>query len=222
MQTIPNLSKNPARDKGFPIRQLHRVEDANRLGNRKVHVFRYRAPLHADRAALGLQAFAVAGGTGPQRAIRLQVLLLEPGPLVVTPPKVRNEPFEPGAEWILIPSTPLARHVFGTTRRAVEQQITNFSRQSAERKVEVDSKRAAQRIERLADQLSIPFGPRSNRAALERHRFIGNEACRVEIIHGAEPLTARAGSVRRVERERTRRHFRHAHTAVGARQTPRE
>ncbi len=82
--------------------------------------------------------------------------------------------------------------------------------------------RAAERLERLAHELPIASRPRRDRAVGERLRIVRNDAQRIEIDARAEALALRAGAVRRVERKRARRHFRHAQPAIHARQPPRE
>src|SRR3954451_22955094 len=101
MQPIADLSQNPRRDQRFTIGQLLFVEYPHGFGDGQVHVLRNRPSFHAHRTALSLQPFSTARGAWTQRPVRLEVLLLEPGPLVVPAPEVRHKSFEPGAKWIL-------------------------------------------------------------------------------------------------------------------------
>src|SRR4051812_24988718 len=101
MQPIADLPQDAGRDQRFTIRQLLFVEYSHGFGDGEVHVLRNRPPFHPDRAALSLQPLSAAGRARTQRPVRLEVLLLEPGPFVVAPTEVRNEPFEPGPERIL-------------------------------------------------------------------------------------------------------------------------
>ena len=70
--------------------------------------------------------------------------------------------------------------------------------------------------------LRSPFAHGAIAAFCERQRFVWHHPRRIEVVHRAQPLALRARAVRRVERERARRHLRHADAAEGARQPPRE
>ena len=83
-------------------------------------------------------------------------------------------------------------------------------------------KSAAERLERLAHQLAIAARPRRDRAVGERLRLVGHDAQRIEVDASRRAPGSRAGAVRRVERERPRRHLRHAQPAVDAGQPARE
>src|SRR6185295_15364798 len=131
-------------------RQIERVEDEHGLADRQVDAVGNRAPFDLDRAALGLQPFAAAGRAGPKRPVRLEILLLEPAAFLVAAPEIRDQPFEAGAERILLfAALPLfpRRLGLGPARAAAgakEQQVADLLRQPAERRREVDPERLAQ------------------------------------------------------------------------------
>src|SRR3954462_3829869 len=139
MQPIADLSQNPRRDQRFTIGQLLFVEYPHGFGDGQVHVLRNRPSFHAHRTALSLQPFSTAGWTRTQRPVRLEVLLLEPGAFLVSPAEVRNQSFEPGAEWIL--DLAVLRLLFAGSFRlaspcrawgAIEDDVAQLFRQPAE------------------------------------------------------------------------------------------
>ena len=78
--------------------------------------------------------------------------------------------------------------------------------------------------ERSASRTSFrsPFAHGAIAPSWQRQRLVGHDAGRIEIVHGSEPLAVGAGAVRRVERERARRHLGHADAAVRAREPARK
>ncbi len=226
MQAVANLTKNPARDQRFAIAQLLLVEDADRFGNGQIDVLGNRPPLDAHGAALRLQPFPAAGRAGTQRAIRFEVFLLDPRSLFVPSPEIGNKPLEPGAKRILRRLTLrlLALRIgFRSSSgawRAKQQDVAQLFGQPAERQREVDPEGPAERGQRFANQLLVALGPGSDGAFLQRQRLIRHQPRRIEVVYRAQALALRAGAVRRVERERARRHLRHADAAVGAGQPP--
>ena len=173
-----------------------RSNTVERLGDRQVDVVGDRAPLHPDRQALRLQPLAVAGRARPQRAVRVELFLLGPAALVVAAAQVRQQPFEAFLRRAVPPNSSTSRALRGSLR---------------ERHGEIDAEVAATAPAALrAPACDRPcahgaIAPSASDFALVRH-----DALRIEIDHRAEPLAVRAGAVRRVERERARRHLRHA------------
>ena len=226
MQPIANFAQDAARDERLAIAQLELVEHADRLRNWQVDVLRDRPALDPDRAALRFQPLAAAGRARTKRAIRLEVLLLEPGAFFVAPAQVRHQPFEPGAERILLPARfallPRTVRITASTRtsRAEKQDVPNLFGQPAEGQGEIDTEGAAQGCERLANQFAIPLRPGSDRSILQRQRLVWHKARGIEVVHGAKPLAVRTRAVRRVEGEGPGRHLRHADAAVGACEPP--
>ena len=144
-------------------RQLELVEDVRRASrDRQVDVLGDRPALDAHGAALRLQPLARAGRARPQRAIRLEVLLLDPGAFFVAAAQVRDEPFEAGAERILRgPSLAFLRRVVGSLRRPLPARRRTADRASSASSrrngsVEIDAERAAQRCQ-------APRGPACGR-----------------------------------------------------------
>ena len=92
----------------------------------------------------------------------------------------------------------------------------------SEGNVGIDAEDAGQRQNRLAHELAIAARPGRNRAAEQRLRLVGHDQPRVEVVRRTEPLTVGTGAVRRVERERPRRHLGHGNAAGDARQPTRK
>ena len=207
-------------------RELERVEHLDRLGDRQVDVLGDRASLDAHRTALRLQPLPLAGGARAQRAVRLELLLLGPGALFVAPPQVRNHPFEVRPERILLrASLPLLGLAsVGVRRRGtVKQEIADAC---ASRRLNGSSRS----MPKCGSARPAPRAPACDRPCahgaiaplVERQRFVRHEPRGIEVVDRAQPLAVGARAVRRVERERARRHLGHADAAVDARQPARE
>ena len=93
-QALLNLFQDALGDDRFPVGEIQTVEHGERFGDRQVDVIGDGAALHSDRQALRLEPLPVARGAGPKGAVRLQLLLLGPGPFVVTAAQVGQQSFE--------------------------------------------------------------------------------------------------------------------------------
>ncbi len=156
------------------IGQLQLVEHSHGLGNRQVDVLGDRASLDAHGAALRLQPLAPAGRAGAQRAVRLEVLLLEPRAFLVPSAEVRNQPFEAGAKRILrLAFLGLLARAVRLARRAAapgapkNSDVAQLLRQPPERQRQIDPERPAQRRQALRARASGRPSPtaRSRRPA---------------------------------------------------------
>src|SRR5688500_21748 len=85
---VADLAEDTVGNERLAIRELEAVEDADRFADREVHVLGNRASLHAYGETLRLEAMPVARRARTQRAVRLQVLLLQPGAFVVAAAEV--------------------------------------------------------------------------------------------------------------------------------------
>ena len=113
------------------------------------------------------------------------------------------------ADWPVSPPGPNSRRsrcFFGSLPNAVSSAMPNVSDNVA------SASRTSLRSPRAQGAMA-PVG--------ERLAGIGHHARRVEVPRRTQPLAGRARAVRRVERERARRHLGHADAAVDARH-PRE
>ena len=121
------------------------------------------------------------------------------------------------------PSFGAALRRLGRAGRTVQHADRDASSDSLrERRVRIDAVGLRQRHHRFAHQLAIAARPRRDRAAEQRLRLVRHDEARIEVVGGAEALTVRARAVRRVERERARRHLGHRDAADDAGQPPRE
>ncbi len=107
---------------------------------------------------------------------------------------------------------------------AEEQQIAMLLRELAERHVRGRCRTSSlKRSSGVADQPAIAAAPTArSRPAASVFVSSGTTRAGSKSNDGAQALTALACAVRRVERERARRHLRNADAAVRARQPPRE
>src|SRR5581483_3262077 len=227
-----------AGDQVLALGELERLEGAQRVGDRQRDILGDGAAFDADGEALGAESIAVAIGTGSQRTIRFQQLTLAPGAGVETSTQVGDQAFEPFAERIVLPLRALAllARLLRAVRlsrgavlgdmlaavRAKQQQIALLFRQLCERHVQVDAERLAQSLQRGLNQRLITARPWSNSPFRERLRLVGYDTRRIKVERRAESLTGAARAMRRVERERARRHLRDADAAIGAGQASRE
>ena len=147
MDAVADLAQNAVGDQRFAVGQLERVEDAHRFGRSAAPTYsEIVRPLTRTARLCGFSRSPLQRRAGAQRAIRLEVLLLEPAALLVAAPQVGNQPLEAGAERILLLGLALLRRLVAPPRahRAEEQQVADLPRQPPERQVEVDVERAAQ------------------------------------------------------------------------------
>src|SRR3954453_2955527 len=100
MQPIANLTQNARGDQSLAFGQLLFVKHADRFGHRQVDVLGDRPAFHAYGAALRLQPFTAARRAWTERAIRLEILLLQPRTFLIPAAEIRNQSFESGPEWI--------------------------------------------------------------------------------------------------------------------------
>ena len=115
-----------------------------------------------------------------------------------------------------------ARSAFPGSRRPGEQQVLCALRQLAERHRDVDVEVAAQGGHGLRHKARVARGPRRDGALQQRQRRVGHDPIGIEIPERAQALARLAAAVRRVERERPRRHLRDAQSAFHAGQRPGE
>src|SRR5207244_885112 len=85
-QPLANLTHDAVGDYMLPFGQLERFEKRQRVGNRKIDIFRQAAAFHANRPAFRTQTLPLTRGARSQRAIRLQRLLIGPGSILESAP----------------------------------------------------------------------------------------------------------------------------------------
>ena len=215
------------------IGQLEAVEHPERFGDRQVDVVRDRAALDAHGAGSpasagrrGSRGTGAASDTARAPPARSRCLL-------VAAPQVRQDALE-AARRTASPARRAAAALRGRLRAALacphagaagpkSRMSRCFLRQLAERhgRGRCRSRRRALRARRAPAS-----GRRRAQGAIAPSASdfdsSGTIRCGSKSTRRAEPLAARAGAVRRVERERARRHLRHAEAAVDAGQPPRE
>ena len=172
------------------IGELEAVEHVDRFGDRQVHVLRDRASLDPDRPALRLQPMALARRAGTQRAIRLEVLLLDPAcPLrsaggdsgsALRSPRRTDRPLPCVFFFARRGSLFGASSRCRPRRRTARRECFFGSRRNGS--VEIDAEGPAQRLQRFAHQLPVALRPRRDRAVLERQRLVRHEPSRIEVV----------------------------------------
>ena len=176
--------------------------------DRQVHVIGDRASLHLDGQALRLQPLALAGRARPQRPVRLELRLLGPGAVFVAAPQVRHEPFEPSRARAAPGRTAAPRAACAAAcRRAPSGRCRSrgCSACSASR-TSFRSPRAQGAIAPSASDFDSS----------------GTTRCGSKSTIAPSPWQSGTGAVRRVERERPRRHLGHAQPAIDAGEPARE
>src|SRR5690606_8536275 len=99
-QAIADFADDARGDHGLAVAQLERLDERKRLADGQLDVLADGAPRQAHRPALGPQPPALARRARAQGPVRLERLLIVPRTLFETPPKIRNDAFEVGAERI--------------------------------------------------------------------------------------------------------------------------
>jgi hypothetical protein len=96
---------------------------------------------------------------------------------------------------LALPSSAL---VLRAARRAEEQQVATL-RTAAERQIEIDVERPAQRLERLAHELASPLAHGAIAPSCSDSDLVRHEPRRIEVVDRAEALSFLQRAVRRVE-----------------------
>ena len=187
----------------------------------------------------GRSRLPLAGRAFAQRAVRLELLLHGPGALFESPPQVGDHAFEVAAERIgfafflrLVASPapsrfggigarrtgaawPAAAGPNSTRSRCFFGSLPNGTVGSMPWYVAIA-------CDGVAHHPLVALAPRRDRAVDERLGLIRHDALRIEVPRRAETLALGTGAMRRVERERARRHLGHAQAADDAGELARE
>ena len=97
-KAILNLAKDPGGNQRFTFREFEPFEQLERIADWKTHVLRQCPVLHAHGKALGPQPKSMACAAFAQGAVRLEIPLHDPRPLLVAPPEIGNDALEVFAE----------------------------------------------------------------------------------------------------------------------------
>ena len=213
------------------------VEHRERLRDRQVDVVGDRLALDLDRLALGPQPVALARRALAQRAVRLELLLHGPRALRRSAgagsgsrprSRGRTDRLRLLAFRRLRGASPVRRRRASHRRRvaAAPPARTGSGRGASSAACRTAPPDRCRGTPRSLRPLRAPSACRPCPTARSRRRAATwsrpARRARIEVLGRAEALTLGAGAVRRVERERARRHLRHAQTADHAGQLARE
>ena len=176
-------------------------------------------PADLHRARLGPQPRALALRARPHRHVLLDLLARPVGVrLLVAALEVGDDPLEVRHVGALAPHAVAVGDVDPVAVGAVEEQVLLLLRQVLPRRLEVDLVALGDRLRDLLVVGRRAARPRQDRALVDRQRRVGHHQLRVDLHLRPEPGAARAGAVRRVEREDPRLELRHRDAAVQARE----
>ena len=189
-------------------------------------------------------------GTLAQRPIRLEILLDGPRALFVAPSQIGNDAFEVSAERMASSTRLAGRRRRGSSNSSSSSSSSSSPRRgppspralpawrlppgrrargrgassaaSPNGASGIDAVGARQRHDRLFTSLRSPRAHGRDRAAEQRLRLVRHDQPWHRSRRWRRAPDSRARAVRRVERERPRRHLRHRDAAVDAGQPPRE
>ncbi len=173
---------------------------------------------------LGLQARALAHRAGPQRHVLLDALALRRGVRLAIAPLERLDDAVECERVLAPPAHPVAvLDVDLLALGAVEEVVLLLLRELLPRDRRVDLVAVGDCLDhRLVEAGRAAERPRDERAVVERERRIRDDEIRVDLLLRAESGAARAGAVRRVEREDARLQLRERDAVVGAGEVLRE
>ena len=198
-------------------RQLQRVEELDRPRDGHLRELVDVPLADGDREHLGLEPRAAAFRAGPEAHVLLDPLpLLRRVRLAVAPLEVLDDPLE-GEHVRAPPSHPVAvPDVDALAVRAVQEEILLLGGELLPRLVEVDLPLVGDPLDDRLVEARAARRPGDERALGDRERRIGDEQVGVDLLLRTEARAARAGAVRRVEREDARLELRQADAVLGA------
>ena len=171
------------------------------------------------REHLGLEPRAVALRARPEAHVLLDpVARLRRVGLAVAALQVVHEPLERHRVLALAAHPVAVRDEDLLAARPVQEPVLLLGRELAPRHVERDLVPLGDRLDHRVVEALAPDRPRDERALLDRERRVRDEQVGVDLELRAEPGAARAGAVRRVEREDARLELGQRDAVVGARE----
>jgi len=218
-QPFANLLHDPRADQLLHLGQVELVEELERPGHRHPRELVDVEPADRDREHLRLEACPVARGARPEAHVLLDPLpLLCRVGLAVPPLQAGDDALE--VEHVrALPAHPVpVLDVDALALGAVEEQILLLLRQLLPGLVEIDLPAVRDRLDHRLVEARVADRPRHQRALGNRERRVGDEQVGVDLLLGAEPGAARAGAVRRVEREDARLELRERDAVLRARE----
>ena len=216
-ESLADLLHDPVADQLLGRRQAEVVEEAERGFDGEAGELVDRAVPDRDGQHRGLEPRAVALGAGPERHVLLDPLaLLARIGLAVAPLEIPQDALERHRVLALAAHPVLVLDEDPVAVRAVEEPVLLLLGELAPRQIGVDLVAVGDRLDHALVEARAPDRPRHERAVGDRDRGVGHEHVRVDLELGAEPGAARAGTVRRVEREDARLELGQRDAVLGA------
>ena len=222
-QALADLAHDQARDVAFGVAQLNVLQPAQRAARRQRAELVDRRPRHQHREGLGPQPRAVAVRAGPDAHVLLDLLAREIGlGLAVAPLQVVHDALETRGVGTLATVTVAVANLDPLAFGAVEEDLPLGLAERAPRRLDVDPVALGQSGGHLVVVAGVAHRPRRERALRDRQLGVRHDQLRIDLELRAQAGAARAGALRRVEREDPRLELRHRRPALQAGELLRE
>ncbi len=216
-QPLVDLAQDQPGDLALGVGQLEPIQPVDRppRGHASELVDPEAADLDGQR--LGPQPRPLALRAGPQRHVLLDLLARPVGVgLAVAALQVRDDALEGGGVRAAAAVAVAVRDVDAVAVRAVEEAVADVLGEVLPGAVHVDLPLVRDRLRHLLVVVRGARGPRQDGPVVQRQRRVRHDQLGIDLHLRAEPRAARAGAVRRVEREHPRLQLRHRGAAVQA------
>ena len=216
-QPLLDLAQDQPGDLPVDVVQPQLRQPLQRPPRREPREFVDRHPVHGHRPGLGLQPRPTALGARTHRHVLLDLLAGVVGVgLVVAALQVGHDALEPRHVGALAPEAVAVGDVDAVPVGAVQEQVALVGRQLLPRLGQVDLVLLGDRRRDLVVVLRRGRRPRQDRAVADRQGAVGHDQVGVDLHLRAQARAARAGPVRRVEREHPRLELGQAGAVLGA------
>ena len=216
-QPLVDLAQDQPRDLALGVGQLQSLEPFDRAARGHARELVDPQPADLDGQRLGPQPGALALRARPQGHVLLDLLARPVGVgLAVAPLEVRDDALEGSRVGAAAPVAVAIRDVDAIAVGAVQEAVADVLGEVLPRAVHVDLPLVRDRLRHLLVVIRGARGPRQDCPVVQRQRRVRHDQLRVDLHLRPEPRAARAGAVRRVEREHPRLELRHRGAAVEA------
>ena len=204
-EALADLLHDPVADQLLGLGQPERVEELERARDRHRRELVDRLAADRDREHLRLQPRPVAGRARPEGHVLLDSLALLRGVgLAIAALEARHDPLEGEHVRAAAPHPVSVLDVDLVALGAEQEQALVLLGQLVPGCVHVDLVALGDRLDHRLVEARAADRPGHERAAVERDRAVRDEQVGVDLLLRAETRAARAGAVRRVEREDAR------------------
>ena len=208
---------DPVADQLLGGRQAELVQEGECGGHGEAGELENRAVPDRDGEHRGLEPGAVALGARPKAHVLLDPLpLLGRIGLAITALEIPQDALERHRVLALAAHPVLVLDEDPVAVRAVEEPALLLLGELAPREIGVDLVAVGDRLDHALVEARAPDRPRDEGTVGDRDRGVGHEHVRIDLELRAEARTARAGAVRRVEREDARLELGQRHAVLRA------